>query len=130
MFIVGGGQQPRTPIKLVVAGGDGSATLSCASDESTTQQSGGWANELLSLRNLAVALEQLAGPGPDPYQGPSDELFRWFDRYGRATEILAEVANRDAPLLRSLAGPPCDDEEPPPPGRELLLAAAIHVERR
>ncbi|MDP1806654.1 MAG: hypothetical protein Q8K72_15865 [Acidimicrobiales bacterium] len=48
----------RKPLKLRVVGGeDGSGRLPTRPSE----RPGGWANERLSLRSLAVALEHLAG---------------------------------------------------------------------
>jgi len=89
----------------------------------------GWADEPRSLLALAVALEHLVGEAPDPYLGPSPVLDAWFARYGRATDILVEVANGGAGVLRSLSGPVLDDGEERAPGRGLLIAAAITVER-
>ena len=90
----------------------------------------GWANERLSLLALAVALEHLVGEAPDPYAGPSPELDAWFARPNRrAADILVEVANGDARVLRSLAGPVLDDEDERQPGRGLIILAAIRLER-
>ena len=88
----------------------------------------GWADEPRSLLALAVALDHLVGEGPAPYAGPSPELDSWFARYGRAAEMLGEVANCDARVLRSLAGPVLDDGEKREPGRQLIIAAAVVVE--
>jgi hypothetical protein len=88
-----------------------------------------WANEPLSLRAVAVALEHLVGPGPDPYAGASPELDGWVERHRRAAAMLAEVANMDAGLLRSLAGPPHDDDGPRPVGTGLLVTAANSIGR-
>lgn len=95
----------------------------------TSEAQAGWADEPLSLLALAVALEHLVGEAPDPYLGPSPELEAWFTRYGRAADILVEVANGDARALRRLFGPVLDDGEEREPGRGLIISAAVRVER-
>jgi hypothetical protein len=92
-----------------------------------THDGSSWAVEPLSLLTLAVALEHLIGEAPK-LCGPPQELDAWFSRHGRAADILVEVSNRDARLLRSLSGPVLDDGDERPPGRGLLITAAIGVE--
>ena len=94
-----------------------------ASNDETTS---GWADEPLSLRALAVALEHLAGPEPD-VSTSSEDLGWWFTRWDVASDILTEVANMDAAVLLSVAGPEADD---PPVGHRLLIAAAIRLDER
>ena len=91
----------------------------------------GWSTEPDALLALAVALEAVVGEGPDPYAegGMTPALQSWFDRYGRAADILVEVAGGDASLLRSTA-PARPDIGDDPPGASLLGLAAITAERR
>jgi len=95
----------------------------------TNERQAGWADEPLSLLALAEALQRLVGEAPDPYVGPSPELDAWFDRYGRAADILVEVSNGDSRLLRSLAGPVLEDGDQRQPGCGLIITAAIRLER-
>lgn len=89
----------------------------------------GWSTEPETLLALAVALEPLVGEAPDHLNGMSPELEAWFERHGRAGDILAELSNGDSAMLRA-AAPARPDIGDAPPGLELLLLAAIRIERR
>lgn len=115
-----GNSSRRGGRRLRLVGGVGKSSAPRPSD---------WANEPCSLRALAVALEHLVGEGPDPYL-LTNELVSWFERQGRAAEILVEVSNGDAGRLRSLMGPPHDDDGPRAIGTALLVAAALEIEGR
>ena len=100
-----------------------------AGNNAAKERQARWANEPRSLLALAVALDHLVGEGPDPYACPLSELEAWSARYDRAAGILVEVANGDARVLRSLAGPVLDDDDERRPGRGLIILAAIRLER-
>lgn len=98
-----------------------------AGDASADDHDSGWVPEPRSLSALAVALEHLVGPEPDDALW-IEQRAGWDDRLHRAADILVEVSNRNAELLRAVAGPPYDSERAPP-GVGLLVLAAVRIER-
>lgn len=93
------------------------------------QPATGWASDPAALLALAIALGAVVGESPDPYaEGMTPELQAWFDRHGRAAEILVEIGDGDAAALRA-AAPKHPDIGDAPPGHSLLILAAIIIER-
>lgn len=115
----------RPALRLIAGAGSPGGSPAPADDPAFR-----WASDPQALLDLAVALERLVGPGQDAYEGDvrdgiTPEAQAWHDRFHRAAMLLAEVANQDSKVLRSLISPPAEVGEISEPGRYLLLAGAI-----